>query len=597
MKQPPNGRLSSLMAVPAIGGGSDLDRYPIRKSMLPHSADASNIGYSRYSNGQTPSVSGQSHRTSLNSSYQDENDPFLTTAESSPFGGYPASDFPLHMDEKEPDDYLHNPDPIADAAEERKCHNLDRRGWGCLAAFVLLLSGVIAVFVVLPIIDFTGTKTQIAVQDTGMRLSPYVYGVLSALRTAKSLIDPDTPKEAVTHFTNQGETWDLVFSDEFNVNGRTFYKGDDPVWEAVNIHYAATQDLEWYDPDAAYTEDGVLKIRLDAYPNHDLFYRSAMVQSWNKLCFTQGYIEIGARLPGSGKVPGLWPGLWTIGNLARPGYLATSQGVWPYGYSQCDAGITPNQSALDGISYLPGQRLASCICPQDEQYHPNPGVGRGAPEIDIIEGTVSTPGAPGITMGAASQSLQVAPMDIWWMVDYDFIEIYNHTVTQMNGWTGGPIQQAVSAVTYLNADWYQLSEKRSFQKYGVEYLNGRDNGYISWYVGENATYTMYAAALTPNGNVGWRDISQEPMSIVMNLGISTAWVYIDWVDLMFPAILEIDYVRIYQPKGSVSVTCDPPGYPTYDYIEQHPKAYMNSNYTDWQEAGYTWPRNSYAYKC
>jgi hypothetical protein len=33
--------------------------------------------------------------------------------------------------------------------------------------------------------------------------------------------------------------WDLVFSDEFNTDGRTFYPGDDPYWEAVDLHYWA----------------------------------------------------------------------------------------------------------------------------------------------------------------------------------------------------------------------------------------------------------------------------------------------------------------------------------------------------------------------
>ena len=30
---------------------------------------------------------------------------------------------------------------------------------------------------------------------------------------------------------------DLVFSDEFNTDGRTFYPGDDPYWEAADLHY------------------------------------------------------------------------------------------------------------------------------------------------------------------------------------------------------------------------------------------------------------------------------------------------------------------------------------------------------------------------
>jgi hypothetical protein len=31
----------------------------------------------------------------------------------------------------------------------------------------------------------------------------------------------------------------LVFSDEFNTDGRTFYPGDDPFWEAEDLHYWA----------------------------------------------------------------------------------------------------------------------------------------------------------------------------------------------------------------------------------------------------------------------------------------------------------------------------------------------------------------------
>lgn len=39
---------------------------------------------------------------------------------------------------------------------------------------------------------------------------------------------------------------ELVFSDEFNTDGRSFYSGDDPYWEAVDMHYWSTNDLEWY---------------------------------------------------------------------------------------------------------------------------------------------------------------------------------------------------------------------------------------------------------------------------------------------------------------------------------------------------------------
>ncbi len=86
-------------------------------------------------------------------------------------------------------------------------------------------------------------------------------------------------------------------------------------WEAVDLHYWATTDYEWYDPDAVTTKGGNLEITMTQQPNHDLNFRSALLQSWsvqeplagevasqahpgppprrNKVCFTGGYIEAG----------------------------------------------------------------------------------------------------------------------------------------------------------------------------------------------------------------------------------------------------------------------------------------------------------------
>ena len=73
-----------------------------------------------------------------------------------------------------------------------------------------------------------------------------------------------------------------------------------------------------------------------------------MITSWNKFCFTTGYLEARVSLPTSCKTPGPWPGtlksflsftlqlidtwanlaVWTMGNLGRPGYMATTDGVF-----------------------------------------------------------------------------------------------------------------------------------------------------------------------------------------------------------------------------------------------------------------------------
>lgn len=52
------------------------------------------------------------------------------------------------------------------------------------------------------------------------------------------LIDKDTPQDALTKVSwMDGSPMQLVFSDEFNEDGRTFYPGDDPYWEAVDLYY------------------------------------------------------------------------------------------------------------------------------------------------------------------------------------------------------------------------------------------------------------------------------------------------------------------------------------------------------------------------
>ncbi|KAH3671523.1 hypothetical protein OGAPHI_000226 [Ogataea philodendri] len=587
-----NYRDSSSSIINPFGSNNNLTTQPLDYDRYPQGLTGSRA-VSTGSNG-TGSDPFQGKRYSDSSSQNSEksSNPFLVDTDFSPFGGYPASSFPLHIDEKEEDDYLHNPDPIADEQYDKHrfkhdLKNMDKRSLSALIGCVVLGLGLLCLFVVWPALTFTGVTDHLdskPYHDTYTVLSEYVYPQLSAIRT--SLVDSDTPDSAKTRKAKDGSLWSLVFSDEFAAEGRTFYDGDDQFWYAPDFHYAATQDLEWYDPDAVTTSNGTLQLRMDAFKNHNLFYRSGMLHSWNRMCFTQGVMEVSAKFPNYGNVSGLWPGMWSMGNLGRPGYMATTEGVWPYSYEACDAGITANQSSPDGISYLPGQKLNSCTCNGED--HPNQGVGRGAPEIDIIEGEVDTTAGNGV----ASQSLQLAPMDIWYYPDYNFVEIYNASVTSVNTYTGGPYQQALSATTTLNTTWYQFGNStHRFQKYAYEYLNDNDDGYLRWFVGDDPTMTVHAYALAPNGNIDWRRISKEPMSMILNLGISNNWAYIDWPSIAFPVTMEIDYVRIYQPNDSVSVTCDPSGYPTYDYINDHPKAYEDWNMTSWEDAGYSFPKN------
>lgn len=73
----------------------------------------------------------------------------------------------------------------------------------------------------------TTTKT-----GTTNHFTTIVSGVVEA-----SWVDPDTPEKYWT--SRSSDKWDqrsynLVFSDEFERDGRTFHDGNDPRWTAIN---------------------------------------------------------------------------------------------------------------------------------------------------------------------------------------------------------------------------------------------------------------------------------------------------------------------------------------------------------------------------
>lgn len=527
----------------------------------------------------------------------------------------------LYMDEKEDDDDMHMPAWDDDRKYRPKFRErFAKENIVNTIGIVFLLIGLCTIFIVLPVISITGTALIPYNNDTPLDQMPghgkpdpwtHVndndYPLLANIRTG--LVDPDTPSSAMTRKSIKGDELKLVFSDEFNKRNRTFYEGDDPYWFAPDIWYHATNDLEWYDPDAVNTGeflprptpisstnivagDGTLQIQLDAFANHNLQYRSGMLNSWNQLCFKGGVFEVSVSLPGPAGIHGLWPGAWTMGNLGRPGYLATTDGMWPYTYNDCDSGITPNQSMTDGTSYLPGQRLPNCVCQNED--HPSPGTGRGAPEIDIIEASADWASKG---FGVATQSYQVAPFDIFYEPNYEFMEIPNYNFSYVNSYTGGPFQQAVSTTTMLNNDWY---DGKAYQKYAFEYQPGSGkNAHVTWFVGDDEMMRFDARAIGPNGNIQQRLIAEEPLSMILNLGFSHSWVDIDQANLRFPTTMRIDYVRWYQNEADAGheVTCDPQGYPTTEYIASHPEAYKNPNYTLWSDAGYQWPKNTLMHGC
>ena len=180
-------------------------------------------------------------------------------------------------------------------------------------------------------------------------------------------------------------------SDEFNAPGRTFKDGDDPTWTALDksdddSSAAGGGSQHFYNSSAiSTTKDGYLEIRstidktewkhLDEkdkkYKDVKKDFKSGMLQSWNKFCFTGGILEVDVIFPGDPSIGGLWPAIWLLGNLGRATYEASTNNIWPFSYDKCDR----KMQAAQTIS----------ACNLQNHFGLNALQGRGATEIDLIE--------------------------------------------------------------------------------------------------------------------------------------------------------------------------------------------------------------------
>jgi hypothetical protein len=151
------------------------------------------------------------------------------------------------------DDHLHNPSPHDALLDARRFKVFSSRGWANMGALVLLFGGLITFFAGYPIISEI-TKRRLDSNGAWNLGGINASGQVPNIPNLPSLIDAYTPMAARTRTGYDGQSYDLVFSDEFEVEGRTFWPGDDPFWEAVDLHYWATGDYEWYDPDAVTTK-------------------------------------------------------------------------------------------------------------------------------------------------------------------------------------------------------------------------------------------------------------------------------------------------------------------------------------------------------
>jgi beta-glucanase (GH16 family) len=325
-------------------------------------------------------------------------------------------------------------------------------------------------------------------------------------------VDPATSDDAQTYTTSRGETWTLTMSEEFNTPNRSFKAGKDHMWVSMEMADGVNSALEYYshnmtttecdDDDNCYFQIQIEEAEINetvwnsyttppGYEDITFYYRSGMVQSWNKFCFQGGAVTVRAQLPGAvtnasgnpdvetgsltvraaniGYYP-TWPGIWLMGNLGRAIFSSSTARMWPFTYNECNETIFSSQN----------QRISAC---DDSPGHGlNANQGRGAPEIDILEGGGT----------AISTSIQVGPgmPDDFRLIPDNSSEycFYGYSCT-----TEGANNQDVPTAYYKelrgHVSWYQGL------RYGPNNVCDSEEDLIQTYATINASLT---AGITEN---------------------------------------------------------------------------------------------------
>lgn len=173
----------------------------------------------------------------------------------------------------EEDDFLHDPtDPdLLGGKKQAGIYRsmLTMRGAANVGCMSILVLGLVALFMGYPL------ATALKAHHNRDEFVGYALTNASGQipDTLRGPIDRDTPEDAYWSTSMEtGKKWKLIFSDEFTQDGRTFYPGDDPYWEAHDLHYWPTNNKEWYDPKMITTRNGSLIVTLSNEKSHGLNY-------------------------------------------------------------------------------------------------------------------------------------------------------------------------------------------------------------------------------------------------------------------------------------------------------------------------------------
>ncbi|MBR5535389.1 MAG: carbohydrate binding domain-containing protein, partial [Clostridia bacterium] len=307
-------------------------------------------------------------------------------------------------------------------------------------------------------IDFTIPRTEDAGRCT---LRTFLWDGVSLLPVGKSINARGVDRASV-------EDWSLVWSDEFENDGIDAEK-----WNVIDQGGGfGNEEEQYYRPENATVEDGVLKItaKKENYNGHK--YTSAKLTTMHKADFTYGRFEARIKLP---EGQGLWPAFWMM--------------------------------------------------PTDSEY----GTWAASGELDIMEARGRFPQV----VGGALHYGGKWPENVYSNKDYIF-----------------PDETSIGDYHTYSMEW--------------------EPGEVRWYVDNELYFTHNEWSTT--GEYGeeayvYPAPFDKDFYIILNLAIGGTFDnYLVPSDEMLPAVMEVDYVRVYELTGrDYRVPENPDGEKEYDF--------------------------------
>ena len=151
---------------------------------------------------------------------------------------------------------------------------------------------------------------------------------------------------AATAAAQTSDGWKLVWSDEFDKDGRP-----DPAKCTYETGFVRNQELQWYQPENAWCEKGLLIIEGRRERKKNPTFEAGAV-GWKAREYAE-YTSSSLTTKGIAS--------WRYGRFEMRGRIDTRAGLWPAFWSLGVEGRWPNNGEVDIMEYYRGTLLANLI--------------------------------------------------------------------------------------------------------------------------------------------------------------------------------------------------------------------------------------------